>query len=32
VVLNDERFWHSAEDIFSAGSGGGYMDLFVLTA
>lgn len=32
VVLNDERFWHSAEDICSAGSGSAHMDLFVLTA
>lgn len=32
VVLNDEHFWHSAEDIRSAGPGGANMDVFVLTA
>ena len=32
VVLNDERFWHSAEDIRSAGPGSANMDVFVLTA
>ena len=32
VVLNDERYWHSAEDIQATDSGSAYMDLFVLTA
>jgi len=32
VVLNDERYWHSAEDIHATDSGSAYMDLFVLTA
>ena len=32
VVLNDENFWHSAEDIRSAGPGRANMDVFVLTA
>lgn len=32
VVLNDKHFWHSAEDIRSAGPGSANMDVFVLTA
>jgi len=32
VVLNDERFWHSAEDIQAIGEGEVHLDVFVLTA
>ena len=32
VVLNDERFWHSAEDIKAIGEGEVHLDAFVLTA
>lgn len=32
VVLNDECFWHSAEDIRAIGKGEAHLDAFVLTA